>query len=454
MYREKNTEIKREYLLAEGTELKNRKYIIQSVIKEGTITNIYSVKEPVELGRRLLIKQLCIKTTSKIDSETDSDVLSSEMIKAFEYEKNILIILKDIFPVMDNYYVDFFEEANTPYLVFRDLGGQTLTDYVKQKYGIDSFSDSDKSELFLNILKFVDRLHKNGILHGDISPDNILIRDKKQVVLIDYGNAIISQNIRLFQKKGYSAPELYDSQWGRLGKWSDIYSVGATFCYVLSHTSLSESSISWVDDVRFLNANICFKYLISRSLQKEITKRFRSVGQMILILYLYRYRWIFIFFILCMLAYFFNLDIGRDFYDSIIPEESVLYINYDVTETTELQEMKDGIFSYIIEDEEAIIIGSDAEVTEITIPDRIGTYPVTAIRGLNKNAVSVIIPEGIIKIEKYAFRNCQYLTYIQIPASVEFIDDNAFNNCGSLKQIVISPDNQYYDVKDNKLNHK
>lgn len=452
MYKEKNSQIS---LLSEGTKLKDGKYIIQTLIRSSNISNVYLVKEPFDLKRTLIVKQLYPKKMQNgsytLISKTDP--IYNELIKAFEYEKKILILLKDISPTMDNYYVDSFEDNGFPYIVFRQLNGQTLTSYVKEKYKFNGFSDSEKYKLFLNILKFICRLHKKGILHGDISPDNIIITHDGQAVLIDYGNTIISQNLLLFQKKGYSAPELYNPNYGMPGKYSDIYSIGATFCYILSGKSIKEISTAGSIDISHINTNKYFHYIVSKCLKVNIAERFHSVSEIFFILHLYRFRYLYnillcIPVLIILLGY---IEIYQISNRNSISSKTTLENDYNITDLQEYQEKKDGIFIYQIKDGEAIILGSDSKATEIEIPVMIDTYPVTTIKGLNKNAVSVVIPEGVKRIEGYSFQNCQYLKHIEIPSSVNFIDNDAFINCGSLKEIEISPDNNYYYFENNKI---
>lgn len=66
----------------------------------------------------------------------------------------------------------------------------------------------------------------------------------------------------------------------------------------------------------------------------------------------------------------------------------------------------------------------------------------------------IVIPEGVITIEEYAFKGCSLLTSIVIPSSVEVIQNCAFSHCQSLKVIIVSGENKNYMSIDGVLYNK
>ena len=88
------------------------------------------------------------------------------------------------------------------------------------------FSVKEITEIAVQLCDVVGYLHKNGVYHHDIKPDNIII-DKDRIRLLDYGSAMHAGECRDIHMgtKGFAAPEMYGN--GRVGAQSDIYSIGA-----------------------------------------------------------------------------------------------------------------------------------------------------------------------------------------------------------------------------------
>lgn len=107
-------------------------------------------------------------------------------------------------------------------------------------------------------------------------------------------------------------------------------------------------------------------------------------------------------------------------------------------------------FTYRVVDGKAAITGFKQEFSgNITLPDTIDGYPVTAIDNVAFEAcqqlTGVVIPEGVIGIGWHAFENCPQLTDIFISSSVEIIDERVFENCGNLKGIWVDEKNPAFN---------
>jgi len=126
--------------------------------------------------------------------------------------------------------VDFFRVNGTAYMAMRYESGRTLQQHLS---ACGAAVDEDWLRLlFVRLLNGLREVHAARLLHLDIKPANIWIRDDETPVLIDFGAArrtLSEEGTRLppIYTPGFAAPEMHQTP-DRLGPWSDIYSVGAT----------------------------------------------------------------------------------------------------------------------------------------------------------------------------------------------------------------------------------
>lgn len=131
-----------------------------------------------------------------------------------------------------------FEDNGTAYTVMDFIDGPDLHHIIDATEG--AFSPAETVVILLHLLRAVEFIHQAGILHRDISPDNILIDPAGKPVLIDFGAAsepmipgsrILTE--RLVIKDGYSPQELYLIG-AEQTPASDLYALAATFYHVIS----------------------------------------------------------------------------------------------------------------------------------------------------------------------------------------------------------------------------
>ena len=123
---------------------------------------------------------------------------------------------------------DSFEENNTAYIVMEYLDGETLGAFIERE---KSLPVKRAIELILPVILSLKEVHKAGIIHRDISPDNIIITKEGEAKLIDFGAARFattsySRSLTVIIKQGYSPEEQYRSR-GDQGPHTDVYALGA-----------------------------------------------------------------------------------------------------------------------------------------------------------------------------------------------------------------------------------
>jgi serine/threonine protein kinase len=147
--------------------------------------------------------------------------------------------------------LDFFEANGTAYIVMAYMEGMTFKQYLlEQPGGRITF---DRAVSILNpVMDALREVHRIGMLHRDISPDNIYLTEDRQVKILDFGATRYamrdqSQNLTVLIKPGYAPLEQYSSG-GKQGPWSDVYALGATFYRALSSRPPSEAPDRLVND--------------------------------------------------------------------------------------------------------------------------------------------------------------------------------------------------------------
>jgi len=131
---------------------------------------------------------------------------------------------------------DFFASFGTAYLVMEFLEGETLASYVQHQGGRIPYAHA----LFYlrPVLEALATVHRAGILHRDVSPDNVYVTTEGSSKLLDFGAArqrIVGQSAALtvILREHFAPPEQYSAT-GKQGSWTDVYAAAATFYFAIT----------------------------------------------------------------------------------------------------------------------------------------------------------------------------------------------------------------------------
>ncbi len=160
--------------------------------------------------------------------------------RRFLHEAEILRQFQELPSIVS--VLDVFEENGTAYLVLEHIEGITLKRYIAEN-GV--LSTEALLPLFSPVIHALSRVHSAGLVHRDISPDNLMIGLDNRLHLIDFGAASYenlneSKTMTIILKSGYAPPEQYLTD-GRVGSWTDVYGMCATLYYALTGSTPPES---------------------------------------------------------------------------------------------------------------------------------------------------------------------------------------------------------------------
>ncbi len=141
-----------------------------------------------------------------------------------------------------------FHENQTGYYVMEYLEGDDFKHFLRRYGGRTDFNTLMK--IMLPVMDALECVHKDHVIHRDISPDNIFVGET--VKLIDFGAARValagqSKSLSIILKKGFAPEEQYRTH-GRQGPWTDIYALAGTMYYALSGVMVPEAPERLVDD--------------------------------------------------------------------------------------------------------------------------------------------------------------------------------------------------------------
>ena len=223
--------------LPPGTLLRG-KYLVGSVLGEGGFGITY-VGRDLTLDMKVAIKEFYPRdmVSRSAASSTWVYVLKSGAGEGYEKGKDRFLHEARVLARLEKQPAivrvrDFFEDNNTAYIVMEFVEGITLKDLVAQRGG--RLPPGELLELVEPLFNALTVVHDAGLIHRDISPDNIML-EGSQVRLLDFGCARDTNGDgtqAIFRKEGYTPPEQYQSK-GQ-GPWTDVYAFCATLYYCLT----------------------------------------------------------------------------------------------------------------------------------------------------------------------------------------------------------------------------
>ncbi len=217
------------YHLAPGTLLSG-KYLVGNVLGEGGFGITY-IGMHTTLFKRVAIKEFYpagaanrVNITHVHVTGGKQDFFQKGVQRFLDEAKNVAKFSEED-GIVD--IIDYFQENNTAYIVMEYLEGENLKHYVNNHGAFDA---ETIISLMIPLMNSLAAIHAEGVIHRDISPDNIMYC-KNKLKLMDFGSARYFTNkerqMSVILKQGFAPEEQYRTN-GVQGPHTDVYAICAT----------------------------------------------------------------------------------------------------------------------------------------------------------------------------------------------------------------------------------
>ncbi len=282
--------------LPKGTVLSG-KYRIDGVIGEGGFGITYAAWDTI-IQTRVAIKeyfpsQWAVRNTaSEGERMTHITMLTGEY-EITQYQKGLERFVREAenlarFQNLPGIVQvrDFFYENGTAYMVMEYIVGTSLEECL-QKWG-NRVSVEAALNLMGPLVQSLSEIHKAGMIHRDISTDNIMVTEGNKLKLIDFGAArFVEENseksLTVILKHGYAPPEQYQSG-GRQGAWTDVYALCAVIYRMISGKIPPDAPARIIENVdifaelkEYEGVTPSFIAALQKGMELEAQRRYQNV---------------------------------------------------------------------------------------------------------------------------------------------------------------------------------
>jgi len=208
-------------------------YEIQSVLGKPGGFGITYLAIDTHLRQSVAIKEYLPSDFAIREGRSTVYVKSSSYDESFQWGLKCFIEEAQVLAKFNHHNIvrvsRFFESNGTAYMVMEYQKGQSLTEFLKKQRVL---TEAELKTIVIPLLEGLEEIHHAGVLHRDIKPNNIYLREDNTPVLLDFGSArfAIGQKTRSVTSivtPGYAPLEQYDNEIKDQGPWTDIYALGA-----------------------------------------------------------------------------------------------------------------------------------------------------------------------------------------------------------------------------------
>ncbi|MEH2433426.1 MAG: protein kinase [Nostoc sp.] len=265
--------------LTVGTVLQNRYRIIQ-ILGQGGFGRTYLAEDQRRFNELCAIKELISTATEPLAWEKAQELFHREAAILYQIE----------YPQVPKFR-ERFEQDQRLFLVEDYVAGQTYQALLAERQAMgQTFTEAEVLQLIKLLLPVLEHIHSRGIIHRDISPENIILRDSDaKPVLIDFGVVKeLATRLRSPEsampettvgKLGYSPSE--QMQTGGAYPSSDLYALAVTAIVLLTGKEprdlFDENQLTW-NWQRWVTVNPRFAMVLNRMLNHIPSDRYQSAA--------------------------------------------------------------------------------------------------------------------------------------------------------------------------------
>lgn len=280
------------------TVLQN-KYMIGRVLGQGGFGITY-VGYDMNLATYVAVKEYYPESISARGLADNPLLVTAQTGKEEIYNKNLNRFVDEARNLSKFYSLpgivsvrNFFYENGTAYIVMDYVAGSNLKKYLADNGG--RLDEGTVLSLMKPVLESLYEVHKQGLIHRDISPDNIMFDDDGSIKLIDFGavrgsSAETEMTYTVMLKHGYAPQEQYYTK-GNQGPWTDIYSLCATM-YKMLTGNVPPNCIERMSEDTYIPPSYCgvavsegVEKALAKGLAVNIADRYQNIGELIKDLY-------------------------------------------------------------------------------------------------------------------------------------------------------------------------
>lgn len=230
--------------LKKNTILKQR-YKILKKLGQGGFGVTYLATD-MEIEQYVVIKEcfpihLAEREENSLSLKVKSDVSADyeKELKKFLDEARRMAKLQHVSEIAR--VLGYFRENNTAYIVMEYVKGTNLRSYMENME--EPYTFENAADFLLPVIRAMEEVHKKGLIHRDLTPENILVKEDKRLKIIDFGSSreyVDEKTKTILVKSGYAPLEQYSKK-EKQGPWTDVYGLCAVFYEMITGAAPQDS---------------------------------------------------------------------------------------------------------------------------------------------------------------------------------------------------------------------